>query len=95
LGDFLEEEKGITWQPKHHRICCHGHVINLIVQAFLFINSKIAVEAACKQIKELDSVSHDMDIIQAWKKHRDLGWYKIGALGKVHNTALHIRADSF
>jgi hypothetical protein len=95
LGNFLEEEKGITWQPKHRRIRCHGHVINLIVQAFLFMESKEAVDAACKEIEELDEASYDMDMIQAWKKHRDLGWREMGALGKVHNTALHIRADNF
>ena len=94
LGNFLEE-KGITWQPKHRRIRCHGHIINLIVQAFLFMDSKAAVEAACKQIEELDEASYDADMIKAWKRHRDLGWCEMGALGKVHNTALHIRADNF
>ncbi|KAJ9653448.1 hypothetical protein H2201_009141, partial [Coniosporium apollinis] len=48
LSESLREE-GITWQAKHHRIRCHGHVINLAVQAFLFMDSKEAVEAACKQ----------------------------------------------
>jgi hypothetical protein len=94
LGNFLEE-KGITWQPKRRRIRCHGHVINLIVQAFLFMDSKTAVEAACKLIEELDEASYDVDMIQAWKKRQDLGWREMGALGKVHNTALHIRADNF
>ena len=94
LGNFLEEKKGIMWQPKRHRIRCHGHVINLIVQAFLFMDSKAAVDAACKQIEELDKASYDVDMIQAWKTHRDLGWCEMEALGKVHNTALHIWADN-
>jgi hypothetical protein len=74
---------------------CHGHVINLIVQAFLFMDSKAAIEADYKQIEEFDKASYDIDMIQAWKRYRDLGWYEIGALGKVHNTAFHIRADNF
>ena len=94
LGNFLEEKKGITWQPKCRHIRCHGHVINLIVQAFLFMDSKAAVDAACKQIEDLDEASYDVDMIQAWKTHRDLGWCEMGALGKVHNTTLHIRADN-
>jgi hypothetical protein len=94
LGNSLED-KEITWQPKYRRIRCHGHVINLIVQIFLFMDSKAAVKAGCKQIEELDEASYDMDMIQAWKKHRDLGWCEMGALRKVHNTALHIRADNF
>ena len=95
LGNFMKEKKDIIWQPKHRRICCHGHVINLIVQAFLFMDSKEAVDTACRQIEELDEASYDMDMLQAWKRHRDLGWREMGPLGKVHNTALHIRADNF
>lgn len=38
--------KGISWDAKKQRIRCHGHVINLIVQVFLFVDSKEAVKAA-------------------------------------------------
>jgi hypothetical protein len=58
------------------------------------MDSKAAVDAAYKQIEELDKASYDVDMIQAWKTHRDLGWCEMGALGKVHNTAFHIRADN-
>ena len=47
----------ISWQSKHYRISFHGHVINLIVQAFLFMDSKETIEDACKQIEELDEAS--------------------------------------
>src|SRR5436305_3558643 len=69
LSEFLER-KGITWQVKHRRIRCHGHVINLAVQAFLFMDSKPAVEPACKQIEELDEASYDMDMIESWKRKK-------------------------
>ena len=93
LSDFLRR-KNLKWPAKHHRVRCHGHVINLIVQAFLFMDSKEAVEEACKQIEDLDEVSYDMDMIEAWKRNRDLGWREMGPLGKIHNTAVHIRADN-
>ena len=54
------------------------------------MDSKAAVDATYKQIEELDEASYDVDMIQAWKTHQDLGWYEMGALGKVYNTALHI-----
>jgi hypothetical protein len=44
---------------------------------------------------DLDEASYDVDMIEAWKKNRDLGWHEIGPLGKVHNTAIHIWADNY
>jgi hypothetical protein len=66
-----------------------------MVQAFLFMDSKAVVDAACKQIEDLDEASYNVDMIQAWKRHQGLGWHEMGSLGKVHNTALHIRADNY
>ncbi|EKG08903.1 transposase-like protein, partial [Macrophomina phaseolina MS6] len=83
------------WRAEHRRIRCHGHVVNLIVQAFLFMHSQEAVEAACKQIEELDEASYDMDMIEAWKRSKGLGWREMGPLGKVHNIAIHIRANDY
>jgi hAT family C-terminal dimerisation region len=93
LSEFLRS-KDQNWPAKHHRVRCHGHVINLIVQAFLFMDSKEAVEEACTQIENLDGASYDMDMIEAWKRNKDLGWRQMGPLGKVHNTAVHIRSDN-
>jgi hypothetical protein len=63
LGEFLKE-KGITWSAKHQRIRCYSYIINLVVQAFLFMDSKEAVEAACSQIEELDAAVYNTDIIE-------------------------------
>ena len=54
------------------------------------MDSKAAVEATYKQIEELDKALYDINMIEAWKRYRNLDWYEMGALGKVHNTALHI-----
>ncbi|KAF4311338.1 hypothetical protein GTA08_BOTSDO13153 [Botryosphaeria dothidea] len=94
LSGYLRE-KGTVWRVEHRRIRCYGHVVNLIVQAFLFMHSQEAVEAACKQIEKLDEASYDMDMIEAWRRNRGLGWREMGSLGKVHNIAIHMRANDY
>ncbi|KJZ68763.1 hypothetical protein HIM_11847 [Hirsutella minnesotensis 3608] len=90
LSRFLEE-RGIAWNSKHRRIRCHGHVVNLCVQAFLFMDSKEAVLEACRQMEEMDHASFNIDMMQGWKKRKERGWSQMGPLGKLHNIAIHIR----
>ncbi|KJZ68903.1 hypothetical protein HIM_11710 [Hirsutella minnesotensis 3608] len=92
LSHFLQG-RGVAWNAKHRRIRCHGHVVNLCVQAFLFMDSKEAVLEVCRQIEEMDQVSFDMDMMQGWKKRKERGWSQLGPLGKLHNIAVHIRAN--
>ena len=40
IATWLWLEYRISWNAEHQRIRCQGHVINLIVQAFLFISKK-------------------------------------------------------
>ena len=40
ISTWLWLEHKISWNAEHQRIRCQGHVINLIVQAFLFITKK-------------------------------------------------------
>jgi hypothetical protein len=40
IGQWLSLEYKINWIATHQRIRCQGHVINLIVQAFLFSSKK-------------------------------------------------------
>jgi hypothetical protein len=72
-----------------------AYVINLAVQAFLFMDSKEAVEAACLQIEELDTAVYDIDMIEGWRKKRILGWHEIGPLSKVYNICIYIRANDY
>jgi hAT family C-terminal dimerisation region len=98
LCRFLDEElqkKSINWDARQHRIRCHGHVINLAVQAFLFMDTKEAVEAALEQIEEDDEVAFGSDFIEGFKAHKALGWRRLGPLGKVHNTAIHMRENDY
>jgi hypothetical protein len=94
LSKFLRE-KGIAWLAKHQRIRCYGHVINLAVQAFLFMDSKEAVEAACQKIEELDEAAYNADMIEGWRKKKALSWQEMGPLSKVHNICIYIRANDY
>uniref|UniRef100_A0A0C4BKT1 AC transposase n=1 Tax=Fusarium oxysporum (strain Fo5176) TaxID=660025 RepID=A0A0C4BKT1_FUSOF len=66
LSHFLDG-RGVAWNARHRRIRCHGHVVNLCVQAFLFMDSKEAVLEACKQIEEMDQTSFNIDMMRAGK----------------------------
>ncbi|XP_044714549.1 Ribonuclease H-like protein [Hirsutella rhossiliensis] len=84
MSSFLESQ-GIAWNAKHRRIRCHGHVVNLCVQAFLFMDNKEAVLEACRQIEEMDEAPCDLDMMQGWKKRKERGWSQLGPLGKVQH----------
>ncbi|PTD02498.1 hypothetical protein FCULG_00012869 [Fusarium culmorum] len=94
LSHFLDG-RGVAWNARHRRIRCHGHVVNLCVQAFLFMDSKEAVLEVCRQIEEMDQASFNIDMMQGWKKRKERGWSQLGPLGKLHNTAIHIRANDY
>ena len=36
----------------------------------------------------------DIQLLEQWKKAKSYGWWQMGPLGKVHNTAVHIRIDN-
>lgn len=94
LGEHLQA-KSINWEPTKQRIRCHGHVINLAVQAFLFINSKEAARAALEQIECDDETAFGTDFATRVKTQRALGWRRPGPLGKVHNISVHMRESDY
>jgi len=94
LSEHLKE-KGMNWDARKQRIRCHGHVINLTVQAFLFMDSKEAVQAALEQIEEDDEAAFGTDFTDGFNAQKVLGWRKLGPLGKVHNTSIHMRANDY
>ncbi|KAF4310451.1 ribonuclease H-like protein [Botryosphaeria dothidea] len=65
--------KGINWDAKKQRIRCHGHVINLIVQAFLFVDSREAVKAVLEQIEGDDEAAFGTDFMEGFEAQRALG----------------------
>src|SRR5947209_5896950 len=36
ISDYMAQAFNMDWNAKQHRIRCHGHILNLVVQAFLF-----------------------------------------------------------
>jgi hypothetical protein len=94
LGEHLNE-MGIIWDAKKQRIRCHGHVINLVVQAFLFADSREASRAAVEQIEDDDEAAFGSDFLSGFQTQKALGWRRLGPLGKVHNIAIHLRDSDY
>jgi hypothetical protein len=98
-------ERGI--QPQYdvlqHRIRCHGHIINLAVQAFFFCEDKAAVDEAfalAKAVLEADGGVDDDDIetilAEQFKKKKNstFTFRSMGPAGKLHNLVVSIRSSN-
>jgi hypothetical protein len=94
LANYLQE-KGVDWEAKTRRTRCHGHIVNLAVQAFLFIDSKEAAQAALEHIEDIDESAFGTDFSERIKPQRAQGWRRLGPLGKVHNISIHMRENDY
>ncbi|KAM3446391.1 hypothetical protein NHJ6243_010227 [Beauveria neobassiana] len=79
------------FNPAHRRLRCHGHIINLAVQAFLFGKNKDASDEAMRQVtmlsrREHDGVGRRAETAQTWRQH--------GPLGMLHNLVVWIRSST-
>ena len=63
--------------------------------SWTFHGTKEAVEASLDQIEQGDEVAVGSDFIDGFKAHQALGWRRLGPLGKVHNTAVHMRENDY
>lgn len=81
------------WDPVHHRIRCSGHIINLALQAFLYLKDKDAIDEAVRQVSLDENSTIDKKLAQKIKEAKAAGWREIGTLSKVHNLIVHIRAS--
>ena len=84
-------ERGIKFNPQARRLRCFGHVINLVVKAFLWgVNTEVLEE-----LGNLDSPEdEEKEILEL------LEWRKQGSMGKLRNICVWIcrtpqRRDSF
>ena len=78
IADSLHESN-IAYDPKQRRLRCNGHVINLVVQAFLF-GKDIA------DYEEFDAdIAPSEDELAKWRRY--------GPLGKLHNIIVWIMAS--
>lgn len=88
------QEKGLPfWDPVHHRIRCSGHIINLALQAFLYVKDKDAIDETLRQVQLDENSAIDKKLAQKMKEAKAAGWREIGTLGRVHNLIVHIRAS--
>lgn len=51
MSRHLREKYQIHWEPKTRRIRCHGHVINLASQAFIFVPDKETIDAVVDEVR--------------------------------------------
>jgi hypothetical protein len=60
ISRHLQEQYQVDWDPKVHRIRCHGHVINLASQAFIFAPDGETIDAVVNGIRqEVESKDED------------------------------------
>jgi hypothetical protein len=72
---------GIQYDAKHHRLRCHGHIINLSVNSFLYVTDK-------------ENIEDDDDTITLRQSMREIEqWRKLGPIGKLHNIIVDIQSS--
>src|SRR5450755_1765199 len=66
IAEWLGLEHKISWNATHQRIRCQGHVINLIVQAFLFSSKKDEklMESYDKEDEEQEGEEDEEEVVQ-------------------------------
>lgn len=82
----LAESYGREWDAKEWRIRYIGHIINLVVQAFLFADVIGVEELESYDSQDKTTELADKEVIRA--KFRLLG-----PLGQAHNIVIHIRGS--
>jgi len=84
---YLREEEEIEWDATHWRIRCTGHIINLAVQAFLFLNL-IGMD-------ELESYDDQEKKGETGNEEQKRAKFRLlGPLGQLHNIIVHIRGST-
>lgn len=98
-------DRGIApqYDVLQHRIRCHGHIINLAVQAFFLCEDKEAVDEAfalARATLEADDAvdENDIELILAEqfkkKKNSNFTFRSMGPAGKLHNLVVSIRSSN-
>ena len=107
ISKHLREEYQANWEPKTRRIRCHGHVINLASQAFIFAPDKETIDAVVYEIRQEADVGDENDeevdeddeydeearLAMVSKKKKRPCWKDIGPLGKLHAIVAYMRAS--
>jgi len=78
LSSSLRREFRLHYDPKHFRLRCQGHIINLAVKSFLFVTDEENIE----EDKETNTMLVTIKEIEEWRKR--------GPLGKLHNFVVFL-----
>jgi hypothetical protein len=87
IHKFFSTELFMEWNYQTNQIRCIGHIINLIVQAFLF-----------GQLEEEELKAYDEDERQGFQPNLEVQQQRVrqqmSSLGKLHNIIIHIRGSA-
>jgi hypothetical protein len=90
MAAYLTAEHKINWNQTFQRLRCMGHIINLVVQAFLFTNDQ--EEQVMDSYDKEDESGEELD--EKGRKERATSIRnRMGVMGKIHNVVIHIRAS--
>ena len=90
MAQWFTSEQKINWNQAYCRLRCVGHILNLIVQAFLFQTEE--EEHFMAMYDQEDQNNDEPDEVQQKERASSIRT-KMGVLGKVHNIVVHIRAS--
>ena len=70
--------------PRHRRLRCHGHIINLAAKAFLFGDKAEAFEIEADNLGNLKlEIKYEQELLRLWRRRE--------SIGKLHNIVSYIR----
>jgi hypothetical protein len=84
MEEFLSIRHGVSWDARHNRLRCLGHVLNIAVQAFLFCRNEEALDTATQRVLNSGSVIEDAIVSEG-------GFASHGPLNKVYRLAVAVR----
>jgi len=84
IEESLSIRHGVSWDARHNRLRCLGHVLNIAVQAFLFCRNEEALDTATQRVHNSGSVIEDAIVSEG-------GFASHGPLNKVYRLAVAVR----
>jgi len=89
VEDYMRTAYDRAWDALEWRIRCIGHIINLVVQAFLFTNVVNTEDLESYDDQEESGEMRDVEIAEQVRAKFRL----LGPLGQGHNIVVHIRGS--
>lgn len=90
MSHYFKEQEGTDWDPIARRIRCHGHILNLAVQAFLF--------DGCIQVPVIESYEEGERRgefqTETERREKTKAFRTMGVLGRLHNIIAHSRSSA-